>query len=130
MRARPDALDGLTRLRDEGVTLALDDFGTGPASLTNLCHIPIDALKIDRALTSRLGSRHESALVEAVTALCGRLGVDVVAEAIETQAQLDELRRVHCPHAQGNLFAPALRAEDATRLVQNGTSEGAASWSA
>lgn len=118
MRATEETLDGFARLREAGVALALDDFGTGYASLTNLRAISVDALKIDGALTSQLGSPRETAVVEAITRLCGQLGVEVVAEGVETEDQLDWLRRLGCPRAQGNLFGPAMRPEAATSLLE------------
>jgi diguanylate cyclase (GGDEF)-like protein len=103
----------LRQLRELGVRLAIDDFGTGYASLSQLSRIPFDLVKIDRSFVSRLapGSREES-LISGVVEMARRLGISVVAEGIETSAQLARLREIGCTFGQGYHFAhpmPAVR---------------------
>ncbi|MDX6688028.1 MAG: hypothetical protein QOF86_4156, partial [Baekduia sp.] len=99
----------LGRLRDLGVHVAVDDFGTGYSSLAYLHDLPVDELKIDRSFIARLG--HEGAadrdghMVEAIVGMARALGLSVVAEGVETDAQLAFLSGLHCPVAQGYLFA-------------------------
>jgi diguanylate cyclase (GGDEF)-like protein len=93
-------------LRLEGIRLSIDDFGTGYSSLAYLRHLPFDIIKIDRAFVSRLGDAPEDeAIVRAVVTLVHALGKRVVAEGVETPAQLDILRALECDEAQGYLLA-------------------------
>ncbi len=106
------AAAGLSRLRALGVGVALDDFGTGYSSLAYLKRLPIDAIKLDRAFVSGLpDDRHDLAIVRAVAGLARDVGLQVVAEGVETQAQADALRACGVRRAQGYLFAPALEGD-------------------
>ena len=100
------ALPLLGELQRLGVTLAIDDFGTGYSSLSHLSTLPIDCLKIDRSFVSRLQSSvNEAAVVRSIILLGSSLGKAVVAEGIETQAQLEQLREMGCRLGQGFLLA-------------------------
>ena len=95
----------LTRLVAAGASLILDDFGTGYSSLTHLARFPIEALKIDRSFTSGLDEdQRDTAIVSAVIALGAELGVNIIAEGVETNGQLATLRRMGCPAVQGFLL--------------------------
>jgi diguanylate cyclase (GGDEF)-like protein len=108
----------LHRLRGAGISVALDDFGTGYASLTHLRRFPVDVVKIDRSFVARIGEQGEdAAIVRAVVALTSELGLDVVAEGIETLPQQDFLRAHGCRFGQGYLYAPAVAAQDVPRLL-------------
>ena len=103
-------LRGLDRL---GVTIALDDFGTGYASLSHLKRFPVDRLKIDRTFVRDLGADpDDAAIARSIVHLAHTLGMQVVAEGIETAEQLDFLRQNRCDVGQGFLFAPGLPAHD------------------
>lgn len=96
----------IDRLKRRGVTVALDDFGTGYSSLTYLKRFPVDRIKIDRSFTAGLLEHDDDrAIVAAVTGLGRSLGLSVVAEGVETEAQCRQLRAVGCDLAQGFLFA-------------------------
>jgi diguanylate cyclase (GGDEF)-like protein len=98
-------LSMLRRLKALGVRIALDDFGTGYSSLSYLQTFPFDKLKIDRAfISSMCDSPQSSAIVQAVIALGGGLGLTVVAEGVETQAQFEFLRQNSCTEIQGYLI--------------------------
>jgi EAL domain-containing protein (putative c-di-GMP-specific phosphodiesterase class I)/GGDEF domain-containing protein len=94
----------LGRLRRAGVCVALDDFGTGFSSLTHLRDLPIDAVKVDRSFILAEDER-DHAIVRALVGLAGGLGLDVIAEGIETAEQEDRLRAAGCPLGQGRRFA-------------------------
>jgi EAL domain-containing protein (putative c-di-GMP-specific phosphodiesterase class I) len=109
----------LNRLKDIGVELVLDDFGTGYSSLSYVWRFPIDTLKIDRSFIADLGesAKGDSTIVEAILNMAKGLGITVVAEGVETQAQADLLLALHCIRAQGWLYAPAITAAKLTPLL-------------
>jgi EAL domain-containing protein (putative c-di-GMP-specific phosphodiesterase class I) len=108
-------------LRLMGVHVALDDFGTGQSSLAHLTRLPIDILKLDRSFVSRVDRDPKSrALCESVVAIGRALGLDVVAEGVETPAQLGALRGLGCGFAQGFLLARPLRLGELTDLLSDG----------
>ena len=99
-------LAALAALRELGVKLAIDDFGTGYSSLSYLRRLPVHILKIDRGFLLQLGvNPNDATIIGAVIDLAHSLGLEVVAEGIETEAQLAELRRLGCDHVQGFLLA-------------------------
>ena len=109
------ALQVLHRLKAVGITLAIDDYGTGCSSLSSLKRLPVDAIKIHESFLGDLGTGSEQAsLVRAIVELAHALGLGTVAEGVETDAQVEQLRRLGCDGAQGFLFgrpAPAPEAE-------------------
>ena len=108
----------LSMLKLFGVKVVLDDFGTGYSCLTHLHRLPLDGLKIDRSFVVGLTEDGESAsIVGAILALGRSLGLDVVAEGVETLAQRATLERMNCPHAQGYLFAKPVDAGQAEALL-------------
>ena len=112
-------------LREAGVTVALDDFGTGYSSLTHLREMPIDRVKIDRSFVgSCLEDRSASAILVAVTHLAHDLGMEVVAEGIETQAQLEFVRAVGCDAAQGYYLARPMAYADCTSYLMSAMQGG------
>lgn len=112
------------RLREKGVRISLDDFGTGFASLTHLRTFPLDTIKIDRSFVSRITEDAPSlAIVGGLIELASRLSIDLVAEGIETRAQLELLERLGCPFGQGYLFAPPLAYAQAGAFVRRAGAE-------
>ena len=108
-------------LRLMGVHVALDDFGTGRSSLNHLGALPIDVLKLDRDFVARVDRHPRSrALCESVIAIGRALGLDVVAEGVETPAQLGVLRGLGCGFAQGFLLSRPLRLTELTQLLESG----------
>jgi diguanylate cyclase (GGDEF)-like protein len=96
----------LQHLRCLGVKVGLDDFGTGFSALSYLQNVPLDFVKIDRSFISGITASHRShAIVAAVIELAHALGLDVIAEGVETADQLSALRRLRCDRAQGYLFS-------------------------
>ncbi len=108
----------LEQLKKREIKLCLDDFGTGYSSLSYLRYLPVDTVKIDRSF---IGSEINSAnydIIEAIINLAHSLGLDVIAEGIETEAQLEALRQLGCEYGQGYLFAYPLNSKDVLGVVQ------------
>ena len=115
------AIASLEALNELGVRLVLDDFGTGYSSLAYLNRFPFHALKVDRSFVDTLGIEQEgTAIVEAVIGMARALSLDVIAEGVEKEIQLDELRRLGCDFGQGHLFHEALRPEQISRMIESG----------
>jgi EAL domain-containing protein (putative c-di-GMP-specific phosphodiesterase class I) len=111
--------DEIKAMRAQGLRVALDDFGTGFASLTHLLTVPVDIIKIDKSFVDRLVPGDAGAvIVEGVMGIANKLGIRVVAEGIETDAQADHLRELGCLLGQGYLFHKAVDRNAATRLLQ------------
>ncbi len=107
------ARETLTRLRGAGVRLVLDDFGTGYSSLALLRRVPVEALKIDKHFTQAMvEDRDAAAIVHAIVALAHALGLQVVAEGVETREQLLFLRAYRCDRIQGYLLSRPLAPDD------------------
>ncbi|MGQ0751354.1 MAG: putative bifunctional diguanylate cyclase/phosphodiesterase [Betaproteobacteria bacterium] len=108
----------LQQLKDLGLKLSVDDFGTGYSSLSYLRRFPIDELKIDQSFLADLNANDgSSSIVVAIIALAHSLGLRVVAEGVETEAQWQFLRDHGCDECQGYLFSKALPGEDFTALL-------------
>lgn len=108
----------LTRLRAMNVQVSIDDFGTGYSSLSYLHRFPTNALKVDRSFVSRVNSQGENVeIVKAIVMLAHNLGMYVVAEGIETEAQLEWMRALGCEYGQGFLFARPLPAAVAEAML-------------
>lgn len=105
-------------LSREGIGLALDNFGTGDASLRTLARYPADILKVDRSfINAALAGSRETAIVRAMIAMAQQLGMKVIANGVESEAQLGFLRRTDCDYFQGYLFAEPLDAEAAGQAL-------------
>jgi diguanylate cyclase (GGDEF)-like protein/PAS domain S-box-containing protein len=114
----------LAQLKALGVGLDIDDFGTGYSSLSRLQRFPVDALKIDRAFVSHMDSDKETyEIVRIIVMLAHNLGLRVVAEGVETQAQLDLLRQVGCERAQGYLFSKPVDHQTILKLLEANRSD-------
>lgn len=110
----------MERLKALNIQLYIDDFGTGYSSLSRLHQFPIDALKIDRSFVSRMGDAGENGeIVQAIVTLAHNLGMDVVAEGVETNMQLTQLRRRQCEFGQGYFFSKPLTRQAAEQLMMN-----------
>jgi len=112
----------LTQLRNLGVQLSIDDFGTGYSSLSYLQRFPIDTLKIDRSFVTQMMENEENlAIVRTIVALARNLGMDVVAEGVETEDQLKLLRKLECENGQGYLFSSPLGDGQVDQFIANNT---------
>jgi diguanylate cyclase len=120
----------LRTIKELGVHTALDDFGTGTSSVLGLRGLPVDAIKLHGSLLSRLGSDpQEAPVLGAVVDLAHALGLRVVAEGVEREAQLNELRALGCDGAQGFLFARPVPEEDVESLLERADGNGELEWS-
>jgi diguanylate cyclase (GGDEF)-like protein/PAS domain S-box-containing protein len=115
-----EAIDEVDSL---GIAIVIDDFGTGYSGLTYLKRLPIDTVKIDQSFVRDLTvDPDDAAIVTAIVAMARSLGVDVVAEGVETEEQATELKRLGCQRAQGYLLGRPMSAKDASAFA--GISEG------
>ncbi|HET8953898.1 MAG TPA: EAL domain-containing protein [Solirubrobacteraceae bacterium] len=105
LEVSPSTVRNVAGLKELGVQLVLDDFGTGYSSLQHLRDLPVDMVKIDRSFVANMEpGRPEAAIVGAVVFMCAALGMEVVAEGVEHEAQAELLRDMGCPLAQGFHF--------------------------
>ena len=108
----------LARMGDLHIGLDIDDFGTGYSSLSQLQHLPVQTLKIDRAFVSRIGLDVDSLeIIRTIVSLAHNLGMDVIAEGVETAQQLAQLKRLDCEYAQGYYFGKPTDPETAWSLI-------------
>jgi len=113
-------LSALADLRDLGVELHIDDFGTGYSSLSYLQRFRYDSLKIDRSFVSTMSEKVDSsAIVEAIIKLGSTLGMKVIAEGVETHDQVNRLRAMKCPEAQGFWFSRPMHHDAVNDLLQS-----------
>jgi diguanylate cyclase (GGDEF)-like protein/PAS domain S-box-containing protein len=118
MRDAEETLSVLRALKDLGVRLHVDDFGTGYSSLSYLKRFPVDAVKVDRSFVDGLANDPEDiAIVAAIISLAHSLGIAVIAEGVETEAQLEALQSMGCELAQGYMFSKAVPADDMARTL-------------
>jgi diguanylate cyclase (GGDEF)-like protein len=114
-------MDILNTLKSKGVRLSIDDFGTGYSSLSYLKRFPIHTLKIDKSFVNDISTDpSDKAIVAAITAMAQKLKLEVVAEGVETLAQLEFLRELGCSCVQGHYFSKPLPADESWLLLQKG----------
>ncbi|WP_256996399.1 bifunctional diguanylate cyclase/phosphodiesterase [Methylococcus capsulatus] len=112
------AVAQIGRLKNLGVSFSIDDFGTGYSSLAYLKHLPLDDLKIASAFVRDLEQdSSDAAIVETIVSMARHLGLDVIAEGVETRTQVEILERYGCHRFQGNYFARPLPKDDFIRFV-------------
>jgi EAL domain-containing protein (putative c-di-GMP-specific phosphodiesterase class I) len=108
----------MSTLMSKGVSFSLDDFGTGYSSLTYLKRLPLDQLKIDQGFVKNiLTDSNDAAIAEMVVALANGLGLSVIAEGVELEAQRDLLAKLGCHNYQGYLFSRPLPLHEFEALV-------------
>lgn len=118
MENTESAMETLLTLKKMGVQLSVDDFGTGYSSLGYLYRFPMDVLKIDQSFISRIDTDGEKLeLVRTIITLAWNLGMDVIAEGIETTKQLAQLKRLKCEYGQGYLFSKPMSAEHTEKFL-------------
>jgi diguanylate cyclase (GGDEF)-like protein len=120
------ALEALRNLSEMGVQLALDDFGTGYSSLSYLSRFALNRMKIDRSFVSGIDDPATAAIVQTIAGLASRLGLHLTAEGVETEQQLDFMRKEGCTEIQGYLFSRPVPAHEAAAMLAVGAAEKAA----
>jgi EAL domain-containing protein (putative c-di-GMP-specific phosphodiesterase class I) len=119
MRNLEQSIETLTQLRSVGMQVAVDDFGVGYSSLGQLTRLPASSMKIDRSFIMNLpGDENSGSITEAIIAMAKRLKLRVIAEGVETPAQLEFLRVNHCEAFQGYLFSRPVTALEATAMLR------------
>ena len=113
-----DVIHKLHALRQLGLSLSIDDFGTGYSSLSYLENLPINKLKIAREFTSKIGSSQANQMIiSTIVNLARNLNMDVIAEGVESEHQVDMLKEIHCNEMQGYLFSKPVSSEDLEQLL-------------
>ena len=119
MRDLPQYVGRMTQLRDLGVSISIDDFGTGYSSLSYLNKLPVDSLKIDQSFLRGLQEPEGSLpVIQSIVRLAHGMNLTVVAEGVETAAELDLVRILGCDKVQGHVYGPSLRQEEAEALLK------------
>jgi diguanylate cyclase (GGDEF)-like protein/PAS domain S-box-containing protein len=114
----------LKRLKELGIKVSLDDFGTGYSSLSYLHRFPIDTLKIDRSFVTRMSLPKNAEIIRTIVSLASNLGMDVVAEGVETGEQVIQLSGLNCEYVQGYLISRPIDAEAARALIEETNHRG------
>ena len=128
LRGDPELAHQMRTLRGLGVRMAVDDFGAGGCGMAGLERLPIDALKIARALVRSVSLADQALAVAEVVAAARALGLEVAACGVESGAELQFLRRHGCHEWQGLLFSPALEPEEMAETLRSGLPAGREQW--
>ena len=118
------ATEILKQLKELGIRVSLDDFGTGYSSLSYLHRFPIDTLKIDRSFVTRMNLPKNSEIVRTIVTLAANLGMDVIAEGVETGEQIIQLTGMNCEYGQGYLFSKPMDGELVKQLIEETYQKG------
>ncbi len=120
LETSPSINQQLQEIRDLGIQLQIDDFGTGYSSLSYLQRFPITAIKVDRSFISRIDAQYSGTeIVQAIIILAKELGLEIIAEGIETISQLHWLKEAGCDYGQGYLLYRPMDAESTEKLLRN-----------
>ncbi|MEK7724306.1 MAG: EAL domain-containing protein [Acidobacteriota bacterium] len=119
MKNAEQAIKTVKELRDMGIRVSIDDFGTGYSSLSYLHRFPIDTLKVDRSFINRIGTEGEHAeIIQTIIKLAANLGMDVVAEGVESEEQLNFLKNMNCEFGQGYYYSKPVDSVAAFDIVE------------
>ena len=129
MRNLPESVNRMREIRELGVSISIDDFGTGYSSLSNLSKLPVDSLKIDQSFLRRLLEPQGSLpVIQSIVRLAHGMHLTVIAEGVETEAELDLVRVLGCDKVQGYVYGPAVGPAAAAVLLARGLGLGAREW--
>jgi EAL domain-containing protein (putative c-di-GMP-specific phosphodiesterase class I) len=114
-----ETIEKLQKIREKGISISIDDFGTGYSSLNYIRRFPLDILKIDRSFINDIGAGHEGiSIVRAIVSLARNLGLDVIAEGVETDEQLTFLNSLNCRKIQGYFYHRPIVSESFLDLLR------------
>ncbi|MEM9540064.1 MAG: EAL domain-containing protein [Cyanobacteria bacterium P01_E01_bin.42] len=114
-----EAIDLMLRIKSLGCKLSMDDFGTGYSSLSQLRRFPVDTLKVDKSFVRKMGESHEDCeIVRMIVALGHTLGMEIIAEGVETKEDMETLQSLECEFGQGYFWSKPIPAQDATELLK------------
>jgi diguanylate cyclase (GGDEF)-like protein/PAS domain S-box-containing protein len=119
MQDMEKAIDTLTMLSHQGIRIAIDDFGTGYSSLGYLQNLPINTLKIDRSFVQGIKTSKDNSIIDAIIAMAKGLNLNLIAEGVENQTQLDHLRKAGCGLAQGFFYSHPVPEEELLKFIKS-----------
>ncbi|MCU7925453.1 MAG: EAL domain-containing protein [Candidatus Thiodiazotropha sp. (ex Dulcina madagascariensis)] len=119
MQDMEKAINTLTRLSQKGIRIAIDDFGTGYSSLGYLQTLPINTLKMDRSFVQGIKSTGDNSIINAIIAMAKGLNLDLIAEGVENQTQIDHLSKAGCCLAQGFFYSRPIPEDELLRLIKS-----------
>ena len=120
MENTADSLSKSHALKNIGFSIAVDDFGTGYSSLSYFCRFPVDVVKVDQPFVRGcVSSPEDQEIIRAIISVAHTLDLDVVAEGVESIAQMELLRAVGCDELQGYFIGHPMRTDDYARFVMN-----------
>ncbi|MCG8080187.1 MAG: EAL domain-containing protein, partial [Candidatus Thiodiazotropha taylori] len=119
MQDMEKAIDTLSRLSHRGIRIAIDDFGTGYSSLGYLQSLPINTLKMDRSFVEGIKSKGDNSIVTAIISMARGLNLDLIAEGVESQTQIDQLNSAGCHLAQGFFYSRPLPEEEFLQVFKS-----------
>ncbi|MES9990310.1 MAG: EAL domain-containing protein [Candidatus Thiodiazotropha sp.] len=118
MQDMDKAIDALTRFSHKGIRIAIDDFGTGYSSLGYLQHLPINTLKIDRSFVQSIKISEDNSIIDAIIAMAKGLGLNLIAEGVENQTQIDHLSKAGCGLAQGFYYSHPVPENELLKFIK------------
>ncbi|MEW7973242.1 MAG: EAL domain-containing protein [Candidatus Thiodiazotropha endolucinida] len=125
MQDMEKAIDALTKLSHKGIRIAIDDFGTGYSSLGYLQNLPINTLKIDRSFVQGIKTSEDNSIIDAIIAMAKGLNLNLIAEGVENQTQIDHLSRAGCGLAQGFFYSHPVPEDELLKFIKsNGSTNG------
>ncbi|MES9928740.1 MAG: EAL domain-containing protein, partial [Candidatus Thiodiazotropha sp. 6PDIVS] len=119
MQDMEKAIETLSRLSHKGIRIAIDDFGTGYSSLGYLQSLPINTLKMDRSFVEGIKSKGDNSIVTAIISMARGLNLDLIAEGVESQTQIDQLNLAGCHLAQGFFYSHPLPENEFLQIIRS-----------
>ncbi|MFI0413808.1 MAG: EAL domain-containing protein [Candidatus Thiodiazotropha sp.] len=119
MQDMEKAIDALTKLSHKGIRIAIDDFGTGYSSLGYLQNLPINTLKIDRSFVQGIKTSEDNSIIDAIIAMAKGLNLNLIAEGVENQTQIDHLSRAGCGLAQGFFYSHPVPEDELLKFIKS-----------
>lgn len=119
MQDMEKAVDALSMLSHQGIRIAIDDFGTGYSSLGYLQNLPINTLKIDRTFVQSIKTTEDNSIIDAIIAMAKGLNLNLIAEGVENQTQINHLKKAGCNLAQGFFYSHPVPEEELLKFIKS-----------